>query len=137
MRNELMISLFLICIVLAILAGCNAALGDDGKVIDTGHEGYDKVSDDLISVNDLSGSALSYKLLKIETESHEYYQKIVILNPDTDLGKTKKRVLLDFFSNAEQWSIWYQKYLKTDNNSDLDKANLYKEKMMDAVREMK
>lgn len=136
MKSTFSRTLFLVfaCIALAVVSGCVASSGDDQSVATIGHEGFDIVADHISSVNGLSGSALKYKLSKIESSSHEYYGELAPLKPTSTEMKNLQKILLQYFSNAELWSESYQQYMDTGNSADLDKANLYKVKMMDAVR---
>jgi hypothetical protein len=137
MKNWFKISILAALVIgMVIMSGCTAVLGDDGKVLDVGHEGFDKVADHIKAVNNAKGSALTYHLTEIESISDSYYVKISNLNPDTQRSKQIQTIMKSFFYNAAGWAKYYHQYQTSKSYSDLDIANLYKAKMMSAIDEI-
>ena len=126
--------LFFLCIAVVIITGCVST--DDDNVIQAGHEGYDKIYENLVQVNDLQGTKLQLKFGDIFKQAKEYKIRMAALNPTTDKGKQIKAVMLDFFSYSELWSSQYSTALMTGKSSDYDAAAINKTKMMSAVKEM-
>jgi hypothetical protein len=114
-------------------AGCSTASGDDRKVIDVSREGSLKIINHLESMNTAHGSALQYHLTSVQELAIEYNAKLAPLKPDTGSAISLKAIEVRFFTNANLWAKYYQDYLSSGSSSDLDKANLYKAKMMTAI----